>query len=55
MDPIHSAKFPLWSRIAIVAIIVAILGAAGLFSWRWFARPTTLTVAVGSLDGEAVK
>ena len=28
---------------------------AGLFVYYWYTRPTTLTVAVGSLDGEAPK
>jgi hypothetical protein len=28
------------------------LGTA-LFGYRWYARPTTFTIAVGSLDGEA--
>jgi TRAP-type uncharacterized transport system substrate-binding protein len=27
----------------------------GLFGYRWYSRPTTLTIAVGSLDGEAAK
>ncbi|MTV16715.1 C4-dicarboxylate ABC transporter substrate-binding protein [Bradyrhizobium elkanii] len=31
------------------------LGGASLLAYRWYARPTTLTVAVGSLDGEANK
>ena len=28
---------------------------AALFGYRWYARPTTLTIAVGSLDGEATR
>ena len=28
---------------------------AGLFGYVWYTRPTTLTIAVGSLDGEAPK
>ncbi|WP_246668097.1 MULTISPECIES: TAXI family TRAP transporter solute-binding subunit [Bradyrhizobium] len=42
-------------RIALVAGLVLMLGGASLLAYRWYARPTTLTVAVGSLDGEANK
>lgn len=52
MDP-HS--LPRSLRIALVAGLVLMLGGASLLAYRWYARPTTLTVAVGSLDGEANK
>jgi TRAP-type uncharacterized transport system substrate-binding protein len=55
MNRISAMRFPLWARIAIVAVVVTLLAAASLVSWRWYTRPNTLTVAVGSLDGEAVK
>ncbi|QIG97204.2 MULTISPECIES: TAXI family TRAP transporter solute-binding subunit [unclassified Bradyrhizobium] len=42
-------------RIALVAGLVLMLGGASLLAYRWYLRPTTLTVAVGSLDGEANK
>lgn len=42
-------------RILVVAGIACLLAAAGLVSYRWYMRPTTLTVAVGSQDGEAPK
>ena len=48
-----SAKLPTWLRIALVAGLALLVGGAGLFAYRWYAKPTTLTIAVGSLDGEA--
>jgi TRAP-type uncharacterized transport system substrate-binding protein len=48
-------KLPIWLRIAAVAGVVVLAAGAGLFAYRWFARPVTLSVAIGSLDGEAPK
>ena len=48
-------KLPIWLRIVVLAGLCLLVGGAGLLSYRWYTRPTTLTVAVGSLDGEAVK
>jgi len=50
-----SIRFPSWLRIVLIAGVVGLVTAAGLFGYRWYSRPTTLTVAVGSLDGEATK
>src|ERR1700754_4175766 len=50
MDP---TKLPSWLRITLVAGIAALIAGASLFAWRWYSQPTTLTIAVGSLDGEA--
>jgi TRAP-type uncharacterized transport system substrate-binding protein len=50
MNPI---RLPTWLRITLVAGIAVLIAGAGLFAWRWYSKPTTLTVAVGSLDGEA--
>src|SRR5215813_8928899 len=52
---IDSIKLPLWLRIAVVAGLLAIAVAASLFAYRWYFRPVTLSIAVGSLDGEAPK
>lgn len=52
MDP---AKLPTWMRVTLVAGLVVLLAGASLFAWHWYSRPTTLTIAVGSLDGEASK
>jgi TRAP-type uncharacterized transport system substrate-binding protein len=46
---------PSWLRMALVAGVVVLVTGAGLFGYRWYSRPTTLTIAVGSLDGEATK
>ena len=44
---------PRWLRIVLVAGVVVLVTGAALFGYRWYSRPTTLTIAVGSLDGEA--
>lgn len=50
MDPI---RLPAWLRITLVAGIAILVAGTSLLAWRWYSKPTTLTVAVGSLDGEA--
>jgi TRAP-type uncharacterized transport system substrate-binding protein len=52
MDP---TKLPSWLRVTLVAGIAVLVAGAGLFAWRWYNQPTTLTIAVGSLDGEATR
>src|SRR4051812_44539159 len=52
MDP---TKLPPWLRITLVAGILVLIAGAGLFGWRWYVRPASLTIAVGSFDGEASK
>ncbi|UFW75863.1 MULTISPECIES: TAXI family TRAP transporter solute-binding subunit [Bradyrhizobium] len=49
------AKMPIWLRSFIVASAVVLVLGAGLFGYRWYSHPTTLTIAVGSLDGEATR
>lgn len=50
-----SRKLPLWLRFfALVGLVIFATG-AGLLAYRYYARPVTLTVAVGSIDGEAAK
>ncbi|WP_409192629.1 TAXI family TRAP transporter solute-binding subunit [Bradyrhizobium sp. RDM4] len=48
-----SERMPIWLRFVIVAGALALAVGAGLFGYHWYFRPTTLTIAVGSLDGEA--
>ncbi len=48
-----STAMPRWLRIVFVAGVVVLVTGAGLLTFRWYSRPTTLTIAVGSLDGEA--
>jgi TRAP-type uncharacterized transport system substrate-binding protein len=50
-----SAKLPIWMRIVVVAGLAILAGGASLLAYRWYVRPVTLSVAVGSLDGEAPK
>src|SRR3954449_6530621 len=50
MDSVVTAR---WVRIAIVAGALVLVTATGLLAYHWYYRPTTLRVAVGSLDGEA--
>jgi TRAP-type uncharacterized transport system substrate-binding protein len=48
-------KLPLWLRVLLIVIAFVLAGAAGLFGYRYYTHPKTLTVAVGSIDGEAAK
>jgi TRAP-type uncharacterized transport system substrate-binding protein len=48
-------KMPLWLRFVLLVGIVILVAGAGLFAYRYYEHPTTLTVAVGSIDGEAAK
>jgi TRAP-type uncharacterized transport system substrate-binding protein len=50
-----TGRLPRWLRVLLVAAIVALVAAAGLYSYRYSTRPTTLTVAAGSFDGEAFR
>src|SRR2546429_6320687 len=50
-----SIKFPLWLRFFLLIGVVAFSAGAGLLAYRYYTRPATLTVAVGSIDGEAAK
>jgi TRAP-type uncharacterized transport system substrate-binding protein len=44
---------PLWVRATLLAGVFCIVAGAALISYRFYRQPTTLTVAVGSFDGEA--
>jgi TRAP-type uncharacterized transport system substrate-binding protein len=46
---------PLWLRFFLLLGVAALAAGAGLFGYRYYTRPVTLTVAVGSIDGEAAK
>jgi TRAP-type uncharacterized transport system substrate-binding protein len=50
-----STRFPLWLRFFLVVVALAVAAGAGLFGYRYWTHPVTLTVAVGSIDGEAAK
>src|SRR5579872_217861 len=44
---------PVWVRAVLLAGLLGLVGGAGLIAYRFYERPRTLTVAVGSFDGEA--
>ena len=48
-------KLPIWLRIVVVVALVVLAAGASLFAYRWYERPVTLSIAVGSLDGDAPK
>src|SRR6267143_1612000 len=50
-----SLKLPLWLRFILVVGVVGFVSGASLVAYRYYARPVTLSVAVGSIDGEAAK
>src|ERR1700722_9891331 len=50
-----SVKFPLWLRFFLVVVALALAAGVGLFGYRYWTHPVTMTVAVGSIDGEAAK
>src|SRR3977135_3107326 len=50
-----SIRLPLWLRLVLIAEAAVRAAGAGLFGYRYFTHPVTLTVAVGSIDGEASK
>jgi TRAP-type uncharacterized transport system substrate-binding protein len=48
-----SIRMPFWLRLVSLLGVILLCTAAGLYGYRWFNRPVTLTLAVGSIDGEA--
>jgi TRAP-type uncharacterized transport system substrate-binding protein len=48
-------NLPLWCRLILLAGAVGLASGASLISYRYYTRPVTLSVAVGSIDGEAAK
>jgi TRAP-type uncharacterized transport system substrate-binding protein len=50
-----SAPLPLWARVVLLAGLLGIVLGAGLVVYRYFSKPVTLSLAVGSFDGEATK
>lgn len=50
-----SIRMPFWVRaVSLIGVIILFTG-AGLLAYRWYSRPVTLTLAVGSIDGEGAK
>src|SRR5437879_151351 len=50
-----SLKLPFWLRFVLLVGVVGLVSGAGLLAYRYWTRPVTLSVAVGSIDGEAAK
>jgi TRAP-type uncharacterized transport system substrate-binding protein len=55
MTSMVSTKLPLWLRFTLLVGVFIFAAGASLFAYRYFTRPVTLTIAVGSIDGEAAK
>ena len=55
MASMTSIRLPLWLRIFLVVAVLVLAAGAGLFGYRYYTHPAMLTVAVGSIDGEASK
>src|SRR6202790_3087208 len=50
-----SPSLPLWLRLVLLVGAVGFAWGASLLAYRYYTRPVTLSVAVGSIDGEAAK
>src|ERR1700732_75666 len=50
-----SGKLPLWVRFFLLLGLAAVAAGVVRFGYRYYTRPVTLSVAVGSIDGEAAK
>jgi TRAP transporter TAXI family solute receptor len=48
-------RLPRWLRITLVSMLAALACAAGLLGYRYATHPVTLTVATGSIDGDATR
>jgi TRAP-type uncharacterized transport system substrate-binding protein len=48
-------RMPLWLRVVSLIGVVIVVTGASLLAYRWYAHPVTLTLAVGSIDGEGAK
>src|SRR4051812_32937252 len=50
-----SLDFPLWLRLVLLIGVISLVAGASLVGYRYYTRPVLLSVAVGSIDGEAAK
>ena len=50
-----STRLPLWLRFFLLVGVAGFAAGAGLLAYRYYTHPATLTVAVGSIDGEAAR
>jgi hypothetical protein len=54
MTSLAISQWPRWLRVAIVGIMTAAVIGGGWFCYHYLAKPVYLTVAAGSIDGEAL-
>jgi TRAP-type uncharacterized transport system substrate-binding protein len=50
-----SLNLPVWLRFVLVVGVVGLASGVSLIAYRYYTHPVTLSVAVGSIDGEAAK
>jgi TRAP transporter TAXI family solute receptor len=50
-----ASRIPQWMRAVLVGCVVVLVTGAGLFAYRYYTSPKTMTVAAGSFDGEAAR
>jgi TRAP-type uncharacterized transport system substrate-binding protein len=50
-----SIRLSLWLRFVLITGLTALAAGAGLLAYRYYTKPVSLTVAVGSIDGEAAQ
>jgi TRAP-type uncharacterized transport system substrate-binding protein len=50
---ILTGNWPRWLRVVLVLGLATLSCGAAFYAYRYYSRPTTLTVAAGSLDGDA--
>lgn len=50
-----SIALPLWTRVVLLTGVVGIAVGAALVAYRSYSKPVTLSLAVGSFDGEATR
>jgi TRAP-type uncharacterized transport system substrate-binding protein len=51
----NSTRLPLWRRVVLLVGAVIVVTGGSLLGYRYYTKPVTLTIAVGSIDGEAAK
>jgi TRAP-type uncharacterized transport system substrate-binding protein len=52
---VTSIRLPLWLRLVLLAGLAILASGAALLGYRYYTHPVTLTVAAGSIDGEAAR
>src|SRR6185437_627356 len=52
---VDGTRLPIWLRVVVILALALLAAAASLFAYRWYVRPVTLSIAVGSFDGDAPK